>query len=74
MEIQMRSTNVIKKIDGIEMRIWEGVTRSGVPIVAMIARIAVKLDEDQTEFLVELIEASPPNVGPGDFYDFRTLI
>ncbi len=74
MDIQLRSTNVIKKIDGIEMRIWEGVTRSGVPIVAMVARIAVKMDEDQTEFLKELRETSPPNVSSDTFYDFRTLI
>ena len=74
MEIQLRSTNVIKKLGEVEMRIWEGVTRSGVPIVAMVVRIAVKMDEDQTEFLKELQETSPPNVSSETFYDFRTLI
>lgn len=74
MEIQLRSTSVIKKIDGVEMRMWEGVTRSGVPILALVARIAVKMEEDQTEFLRELQETSPPTVGSDTFYDFRTLI
>jgi hypothetical protein len=74
MEIQLRSTSVIREIDGIQMRMWQGVTRSGVPIMAMVARIAVKLEEDQTEFLAELSETCPPTVSGDTFYDFRTLI
>jgi hypothetical protein len=58
MEITLSSTNEIKTVGGMQGRIWEGKTAAGTPILAWIARIAVKFDQDQTEFEKELESAS----------------
>lgn len=42
-------------------RIWEGVTESGVKFHAYIVRVAVALDQDQSQFENELTEARAPS-------------
>jgi hypothetical protein len=74
MEIQLRSTDIVKIINGVECRIWEGVTTSNIPILAFVARIGVEIDHDQTEFLAELKETRTPTVDADSSYSFRLLI
>lgn len=66
MEITIHNTTkVVKLIDstgnGIDARIWEGETESGIPIHCYIARIAVETENDQKQFVKELIEWRQPS-------------
>lgn len=40
MKITIESTSRIVHVDGVEARIWEGVTESGIPVFAFLTRIA----------------------------------
>lgn len=61
MQIQLESTTRIVTVNGTEARIWEGHTASGIPVIAVIARIAVSVDQDCSEFEAELKECRPPS-------------
>lgn len=60
MEITLHNTTKIVTVKGVEARIWEGQTASGLRIHAYITRIAVSLLQDQAEFDQELQKASSP--------------
>jgi hypothetical protein len=45
----------------VPARVWEGTTDSGVPVVAFITRIAVRNDQDLTQFEAELQTVTPPS-------------
>ena len=49
-------------MDGTPARVWEGQTKSGIPIHAFISRIAVDQDEDVSDFEAELQETQEPNI------------
>lgn len=42
-------------------RVWEGTTDSGVPIVAVVTRIAAHKDADLAQFEAELRECRAPS-------------
>jgi len=46
---------------GIQARIWEGKTESGIPVHCYVTRIAVREDRDCTQFEQELREHRPPS-------------
>ena len=73
MQIQLRSTNDISTVAGVEGRLWEGTTANGTAILAWIGRIAVKFDQDQTEFEKELEPTSSFIDAPGGI-SLRLLI
>lgn len=73
MEIQLRSSDQLSTVNGVAGRMWEGHTANGTPIMAFIARIAVKFDQDQTEFERELQSASVFIDSPGGI-SLRLLI
>lgn len=60
MQIQIESTDVITEIDGVPVRVWEGVTESGKKCKVFVHRLAVHVDEDAAEFDRELEEQLPP--------------
>jgi hypothetical protein len=50
-------------------RIWEGVTESGIPVHAIVTRIAVHKDEDASQFERELVTCRPPSSAVAKAYD-----
>jgi len=60
MRIQIEATEKITTIDGVPVRLWEGVTESGVKCKVFVHRIAVHKDDDSGQFDRELQEQMPP--------------
>lgn len=50
MKIELHSTADVVLVNGVECRIWDGVTDAGVPCRAFIALVQVSIEEDCTEF------------------------
>ncbi len=61
MEITLRPTTKIVTVNGVEARIWEGWTSTGIRLDAYITRVRVSLLLDQAEFEKELLSASAPS-------------
>lgn len=64
MEIHLESTAKLVELNGVQVRIWEGHTESGIPIHAYVALVAVDRDADCTEFARELQERLPRDPSP----------
>lgn len=62
MKITIESTTKIVQFNGIDVRIWEGTTDSGIPVHCYIPRIAVDKEFDQTQFERELQEHAAPSL------------
>ncbi len=62
MTMTVSSTTKIVELNGIDCRIWEGSTSSGVKIHCFIPRVAVAEGEDITQFEAELQEQATPSV------------
>jgi hypothetical protein len=60
MKLMIESTEVITRIDGVEVRLWEGTTEDGIPCKVFIHRIAVANEQDATVFDGELVAKLPP--------------
>jgi hypothetical protein len=61
MKLEIESTAQIVILDGgIEARIWQGVTKSGIPVTLLVPRIAVAKGEPSEEFERELEEHAAP--------------
>jgi hypothetical protein len=63
MKVRLESTTKVVTVDGVEARVWEGETDSGIPIAALITRIAVEEGQPQGQFLAELAQCRPPTAG-----------
>jgi hypothetical protein len=61
MKVQLESTTRIVNANGINCRVWEGTTESGIRVQAMIPRIAAQKDQDLSEFEAELQEQRQPS-------------
>jgi hypothetical protein len=65
MKITLESTSRIVQIQTeagqVPAGIWEGATDKGIPVVAMITRIAVARSDDASAFERELDEARAPS-------------
>jgi hypothetical protein len=70
MKIAIESTDVITRIDGVPVRLWEGVTEDGIPCKVFVHRIAVRDDQDSARFEKELAEQLPP----GRVVDLRHVL
>lgn len=75
MKIELSSTSQIVRIDGVECRVWEGKTGGGIAVTAFVARVAVDVEADASQFQAELRavpEPRPANVWPSRlFFDFE---
>lgn len=63
MKATIESTLKMTEINGIPARAWAGKTESGIPVMALITRIAPLVDRDapeQAEFQRELQETRAP--------------
>jgi hypothetical protein len=72
MKITLESTSQIVQLDGVECRVWEGKTASGVPLTAFIARVAVEVGHDASEFQRELAEQAQPR--PTEYWPLRMVL
>lgn len=61
MKIALESTTRIVQLNGVPARIWEGTTESGVHVIAFVTRVAVRDDQDTSQFERELQECRPPS-------------
>lgn len=61
MKITIESTARIVRANGVDCRVWEGVTERGVKVQALIPRIAALADQDLTQLEEELQEHKPPS-------------
>jgi hypothetical protein len=61
MKVTLESTTQIVSLNGIDCRIWEGATHSGIRVQALIPRIAAGKNEDLRQFEAELKECAPPS-------------
>jgi hypothetical protein len=77
MKIELESTDQVIRIvtDAGEVpgRIWRGRTARGVPVSAIITRIAVERTEDCSEFERELNEQSAPTE-PARAFPMRLIL
>lgn len=60
MKIEMTSTDKITELDGVSVRVWEGVTETGIRCIAFVHRLAVHVEDDAEQFGKELDEKLPP--------------
>ena len=74
MKLIIENTSKIVKLNGIDCRIWEGQTDRGVPVHCFIPRVAVKFDQDASQFEQELSEQRAPSVEVDRAYSLRMLI
>lgn len=61
MRMQIESTTKVVMVNGIETRVWEGSTESGVEVIVFIPRIAVREDQDCSQLEAELKECKAPS-------------
>lgn len=60
MKLILENTDRIVQVNGTPARVWEGTTADGIPVYALITRIAVHQDHDMGEFQRELLEQPAP--------------
>jgi hypothetical protein len=60
MKASMESTDKIIEVDGVEARIWNGVTEKGVHFTALICRLGVKRGDDCADLEKEFRETQVP--------------
>jgi hypothetical protein len=60
MKITIESTATCTTLDGVRVRVWEGVTEKGVRCHVFVHRVAVRDDLDTKQFERELAELLPP--------------
>ena len=61
MRIRIESTTKIVEINGVQTRIWEGQSESGIPVHCYVALIAVPAGADSAEFDAELQQQRVPS-------------
>lgn len=61
MRIQIEPTDKIVTLDGIQCRLWNGVTEDGTHVFLLVHRIGVHVDEDATKFTQALKEMDQPS-------------
>lgn len=70
MQIKMIATDKITDIDGVQVRLWEGVTEQGTKCKVFVHRIAVHNSDDASQFERELTE----QLSPGQKIDLRRIL
>ncbi len=60
MKINIQSTDILTQVEGVNVRLWDGVTDAGTPCKVFVMRVAVHRDHDPAQFERELREQLPP--------------
>lgn len=61
MKITIESTTKIVNANGVDCRVWEGITERGIRVQCLIPRIAALADQDLSQFEAELKEQRAPS-------------
>lgn len=61
MKITVESTTKTVTVNGVQARIWEGQTDSGIPVHCYVTRVAVHEGQDCAQFEKELRECRQPS-------------
>jgi hypothetical protein len=71
----IESTSKIVEMNGIECRLWEGVSEAGVPVHVFIPRVTPQTLEPAAlaQFDTELREQKPPSPG-AQWYPLRMIL
>jgi hypothetical protein len=62
MKLIIESTTKVVTLNGVQCRIWEGTTASGIKVHAYIPRVGVDKNQDNSQFQAELEEQRPPSL------------
>lgn len=60
MKIVIESTDQVTDVDGIPVRVWNGMTEQGTPCVVLVHRLVVRSDADTERFERELLTMPTP--------------
>lgn len=64
MKVTLESTEqvvtLVDGLNGVQARVWVGKTEAGVPVQALVLRVAVENAHSQEQFERELLEAPAP--------------
>ena len=63
MQIEIESTEKVVELNGVPARVWEGKTKSGIPVHCFVTRISPQQSTDIEEFEKELVEVKTPSPG-----------
>ncbi len=75
MKITITSTDQITELGGVPVRVWDGVTESGIACKVFVHRLAVLNGADTTEFDRELHGMSvPPELATRTFIPLRNIL
>jgi hypothetical protein len=74
MKVLLESTDKVVTFNGIEARLWQGTTESGVECHAFITRIGVDKTADVSQFERELLEKPAPHKAEFDVYPLRMVL
>lgn len=74
MMIILENTDKLIDVNGIQSRLWQGKTESGIQVTCLIIRLAVNAEEDQTEFDRELLETRPPSPEADKAFPIRLVV
>lgn len=76
MKITIENTTKIVELNGVEARVWEGTTDTGIPVHCFITRIAVDINDEAAneQFRRELAEQKPPSAAVDAAYPLRMIL
>ena len=61
MKIEIESTEKIVELNGVQTRVWDGKTDSGIPVHCFMVRISPQTHENIEQFEKELKEQKAPS-------------
>lgn len=79
MEITIHNTSQMVSVEVpghgvVPARVWEGTTSSGIPVMCLVTRIAVKKDQDTSQFERELQEQRAPSPAAIECFLLRMVL
>ena len=80
MKITIESTDRICEVrtgthtSPIPARVWQGTTESGIPVVCLVARVAVPENQPQEQFQQELQQHAAPSRDALEAFPLKMLI
>lgn len=74
LKITLHNTSRIVSVNGVDGRVWEGTTESGIEVIAVITRIAAPKGADLSQFEAELQEQRPPSDRATTIFPLRMVL
>jgi hypothetical protein len=72
--VNVSSVSDARAVNGVDARVWEGHTESGIPVHCFVTRIAVHRSEDASQFERELQEQRAPSAVIDAAYPARVVL